>query len=83
EASHVARAVAGERNHALFCAAANLGELVAGGALHADEARAVLMAAATVHIGTDGFTATEAHKTITSGLRKGASRPRPIAREAA
>jgi hypothetical protein len=83
EASHVAQAVPGERNHALFCAAANLGELVAGGGLDADDARAVLMAAATVHIGADGFTATEADKTITSGLRKGAARPRPINGQAA
>lgn len=78
EASHVTQAVPGERNRALFVAAANLGELVAGGALDADHAKAALMAAAIVHIGTQGFTATEADKTITSGLRKGAARPRPI-----
>jgi hypothetical protein len=83
EASHVAQAVPGERNLALFVAAANLGELVAGGALLADDARAALMAAATVHIGTGGFTATEAEKTIASGLRKGGTRPRRISGEAA
>ena len=78
EASHVAQAVPGERNRALFVAAANLGELVAAGALDSEHARAALLTAATVHVGTAGFTATEADKTITSGLRKGADRPRAL-----
>jgi hypothetical protein len=76
EAAHVRDAGHGERNRALFVAAANLGELVAGGELDADLARAVLVEAAAVHIGVHDFTATEAHTAISSGLRKGASRPR-------
>ncbi len=67
------------RNATLYAAAIALGQLVAGGALSADEVRAALMTAAGRHIGTRHFTAREADKTITSGLASGANRPRRIA----
>lgn len=67
------------RNATLYAAAIALGQLVAGGALGADEVRAALMTAAGRHIGTRHFTAREADTTITSGLAAGANRPRRIA----
>ncbi|WP_410662783.1 bifunctional DNA primase/polymerase [Amycolatopsis sp. lyj-84] len=67
------------RNATLYAAAIALGQLVAGGALVEDEARAALMTAAGRHIGIRAFTASEANTTITSGLAAGANRPRRIA----
>lgn len=67
------------RNATLYAAALALGQLVKGEALTEDEVRAALMTAAGRHIGTRHFTAREAERTITSGLRAGANRPRRIA----
>jgi hypothetical protein len=78
EADHVTRAQPGRRGSAVYIAAANLGELVAGGALTADHVRAVLTRAAAGHVGVGKFTAREAATAIESGLRKGATRPRHI-----
>jgi hypothetical protein len=83
ETQHVREAPEGERNHALFCAALALGQLVAGGALTKDRAKADLLTAARVHVGVKQFTEAEAVKTIASGLRKGAGRPRPVTGQAA
>ncbi|RBM24446.1 DNA primase, partial [Prauserella sp. PE36] len=67
------------RNATLYGAAVALGQLVAGGALPEDEVRAALRAACGRHLGSRQFTAREADKTITSGLRAGANRPRRVA----
>ncbi|WP_206685944.1 bifunctional DNA primase/polymerase [Kribbella qitaiheensis] len=81
ECRHVVTAASEAHNAALFMAAQNLGRLVAGGALpEADVYAALLDAerrlAATC---TEPHTETQAHKTITSGLRAGAKRPRKVA----
>lgn len=68
-----------DRNATLYAAALALGQLVAGGALGAEEVRAALMTAAGRHIGTRHFTAREAETTISSGLKAGENRPRRIA----
>ena len=72
EAETVARAAEGTRNDTLFKAARSLGQLVAGGMLHADDVRAALTAAAA----TAGLKPAEISRTIDSGLKSGALRPR-------
>ncbi|PPK98030.1 bifunctional DNA primase/polymerase-like protein [Kineococcus xinjiangensis] len=59
-------------NVALFGAAVQLGQLVAGGELDADTVRAVLLTAGQ----QVGQSETEARKTIASGLHRGQDRPR-------
>jgi hypothetical protein len=69
------------RNDALFIAAQNLGQLVAGGALTADYVETVLTAAAeSIGLHHDP-PAGQIGKTIASGLRAGARRPRTVAIE--
>ncbi|KDA44957.1 bifunctional DNA primase/polymerase [Frankia sp. BMG5.23] len=77
QAAYVENATS-HRNNTLYIAAQNLGQLVAGGALTEHEVTDRLKQAAAIHIGTDGFTWTEAEATIRSGLRAGARRPRQI-----
>jgi hypothetical protein len=86
EAEHVREAGEGGRNHALFIAARCLGELIAGGSLTEAEAAGVLLDACTVHYGKPAndpkrppFTEAEAYKTIRSGFRLGAAKPRTAA----
>jgi hypothetical protein len=79
ELEHVTTAPEGERNKALFIAAQNLGQLAAGGNLDTDEVRDLLTAAAAAPIAAGAYTARQADKTITSGLRAGAKRPRKVA----
>lgn len=79
EAEHVAAAPSGQRNHALYIAAQNLGQLVAGASLTADEVTDLLEQAAAGHVARGAFTAHEARRTIASGLRAGARRPRTVA----
>jgi hypothetical protein len=67
------------RNATLYVAAVALGQLVAGGALSEDDARNELMGGAARHIGVQRFSEQEALRTIGSGLRKGANRPRAVA----
>jgi hypothetical protein len=74
----VLKAPAGQRNHSLYLAAVALGQLVAGGALPEHDARAELHAAAAPHIAVGAYRALQAEKTITSGLRAGARRPRRL-----
>jgi hypothetical protein len=62
-------------NHALYQAAVALGQLVAGGLLTDTDVTAWLAAAAT----QVGQTPGEAARTIRSGLRAGAKRPRTVA----
>lgn len=78
ETRRVADAQPGQRNHALFCAAVALGQLVAGGALPEPNVRHVLTGAAGNHIRDRAYTARTADATITSGLRAGARRPRTL-----
>ncbi|MFG1609491.1 bifunctional DNA primase/polymerase [Actinoplanes sp. NPDC049265] len=70
-------AVAGEggRNHALFMAAQTLGQLTAGGAVAEDTVTAALADAAA----RLGLRPREIERTIASGLRAGARRPRQVA----
>jgi hypothetical protein len=67
------------RNDALYHAALALGQLVAGGALTEQEVRPTLLTAAGGHIAAGVYSENQAHLTITSGLRAGASRPRRVA----
>ena len=74
----VAGAPCGQRNAALFRAAANLGGLAAGGALDPHVVARALLDAATVCglLGDDGLRAVES--SIASGLRRGLAHPREI-----
>ncbi len=67
------------RNDALYHAAVALGQLVAGGALSEQDVRTELVAAAAGHIADGVYGDRQAHLTITSGLRAGATRPRRVA----
>ncbi|MGX1505373.1 UNVERIFIED_CONTAM: hypothetical protein RKD43_003998 [Streptomyces graminofaciens] len=75
ELERVSRAVEGERNKTLYTAAVALGQLVAGGELGGAEVTEWLCAAA-LNIGQGER---EARRTIASGLRAGAHRPRTVA----
>ncbi|MEV0246881.1 bifunctional DNA primase/polymerase [Nocardia sp. NPDC050712] len=74
----VTSAQVGTRNNCLFRAALTLGRLVAGGELDEYDTHLALASAAAAHVGTDGFTAAEADRTIASGFKLGADRPRHI-----
>jgi hypothetical protein len=75
EAGRVLAAPKGTRNQALYYAAVALGQLVAGGALTAEQVTGVLE-----HAGARaGLLAWEIPHTIASGLRAGAKRPRQVA----
>lgn len=71
----LAEAGEGGRNHALFMAAQTLGQLVAGGAVAEDTVTTVLTDAGT----RLGLRPQETERTIASGLRAGARRPRQVA----
>jgi hypothetical protein len=79
EVGRVTRAHEGQRNNALYQASVALGQLAAGGALTPDEVTAALTPAA-LRIGLPEL---DIHRTIASGLRTGAKRPRTIGRRAA
>jgi len=83
ECDHVINAPAGSHNIALFIAAQNLGRLVAGGALPEADVYAALLNAehqlAATCTAKPPHSDRQAHKTITSGLRAGAKRPRTVA----
>jgi hypothetical protein len=78
ETRRVHDAPLGQRNHSLYLAAVALGQLVAGGALPEHRARTALHAAAAAHLAVGAYSAPQAEKTITSGLRAGARRPRRL-----
>lgn len=80
ESAAVEQAPKGQRQITLLTAARSLGRLVGGGELDADNAHALLLDAAAVHIGVDGFTQAEAERTITRGMAYGAQAPRRIDR---
>lgn len=71
EVRNVVDAPVSRRNHTLFVAAARLGRFVSSGQLSTDDVRSALAAASDRHVGSNGFTATEARRTIDSGLRRG------------
>ncbi|MET8433665.1 bifunctional DNA primase/polymerase [Streptomyces sp900116325] len=75
ELERVTRAKEGGRNKALYIASVALGQLVAGGELGAGEVTEWLTAAAQ----QVGQGEREARRTIESGLRAGANRPRQVA----
>lgn len=70
ESSRVAAAPPGRRNSCLFQAAARLARFVPDGMLTENDIRRSLVSASARHVGVDGFTAREAARTITSGLRR-------------
>jgi hypothetical protein len=74
EVGRVALAPVGQRNDALNAAAYALGQLIAGGALDANEVAAALLLAAE----RAGLEAGEARATIASGLLSGAAAPRGV-----
>jgi hypothetical protein len=78
EARTVRAAAVGTRNHRLFRAAGNLGELVGAGLLGEEEVLGGLMAAAAGHIGVVGFTVAEARRAIGNGLARGRRTPRAV-----
>ena len=75
EIERVTSSPAHGHNTALYRAAVALGQLAAGGALSAGDVTSWLAAAAE-HVGQPPG---EARRTITSGLRAGAKRPRSVA----
>ena len=74
EAGRVTAAAPGARNTALYRAAVALGQLVAGGAIDTDAVTGLLTEAAHAA----GLDDAETGRTITSGLRAGAKRPRTL-----
>jgi hypothetical protein len=81
ELDHVTTAPSGQHNRALFIAAQNLGQLVAGGALDETETFQLLLAAerALAAACPEPHPERQAIATIRSGLRAGAKRPRKVA----
>lgn len=79
ECERVHTAPKGQRNATLYTAALALGQLVAGGALTAEEHQRVLLTAAGRHIAVGAYSEHQARQTIASGLAKGATRPRQVA----
>lgn len=79
ECARVEGAPDDQRNASLFAAANALGQLVAGGELTADEHERVLLTAAGRHIAVGAYSERQARRTIASGLRHGANRPRRVA----
>src|SRR5690242_18951598 len=79
ETERVSISSEGERNLNLYKAAVALGQLVAGGSLTQSDVRAVLADAAAGQVAAGAYTTWEADKTISSGLRAGAKRPRQVA----
>ncbi|WP_405100824.1 bifunctional DNA primase/polymerase [Micromonospora sp. NBC_01412] len=75
EVQRVTGAAPGERNRSLHIAAIALGQLVAGGALTADDVQSVLEQAGV----TAGLPTSEVYRTIRSGLAAGSHRPRKVA----
>jgi hypothetical protein len=74
---HLEHACAGSRNHALYTSAVALGQLVAGGALPEAEVTGLLDQTARRCWGAD-YNGRETARTIASGLRAGARRPRKV-----
>ncbi|MFI6907341.1 bifunctional DNA primase/polymerase [Nonomuraea sp. NPDC050394] len=74
ELAHLAAAQPGQRNRTLFGVSAALGELIAGGALPQQQVQERLEQAGVAL----GLTLAEAARTVASGFRHGARRPRRL-----
>ncbi|WP_020522833.1 bifunctional DNA primase/polymerase [Catelliglobosispora koreensis] len=74
----VEQAGSGEKNIKLFASAVALGQLVAGGSLQEHEVISLLTQAAFRAYGANRFPAREVSRTIASGLKTGAKRPRMV-----
>jgi len=79
ELDRVRRAPKGMRNNTLYESAVALGQLVAGGELTETEVTELLTTAAL----SKGLGESDARRTVASGLRAGAQRPRSFGRRAA
>ncbi len=79
ETSLLTQAGEGTRNYALYTAATALGQLAAGGALAEADVFAALEPVARSLPGRHRLTGREISRTIASGLRAGARRPRSVA----
>jgi len=77
EARRVADAPVGQRNQALFRAAASLSRFVPDGLLSAQEVRTALTIAAARHVGVEHFSSEDVRRTIESGIHRGV-RPQPV-----
>lgn len=71
ESERIITARPGTRNNTLNIAAFRLGQLVGSGLLTEQQALSLLGDGARVHVGIDGFTEAEMHRTIKSGLSAG------------
>ena len=80
ETRAVAAARTGTRHRVLLKAARTLGRLVGGGELDDHSARAALLEAGSSHIGIDGCTLAEVHRTIEDGVEYGKRLPRRVSR---
>ena len=78
QCQRVATAPVTTRNNTLYVSASVLGQLVAAGATTQTEVTERLEAAVAHFIGIEGFTWTEAHRTIASGLNRGLANPRRL-----
>lgn len=78
EARNVAAATTGTRHRTLLKAARTLGRLIGADELAENDARHVLLEAASLHIGVDNCTAEEVQKTIDDGITYGKHLPRQI-----
>ncbi|MBF6324780.1 bifunctional DNA primase/polymerase [Nocardia cyriacigeorgica] len=74
QAARIRAARTGTRHRTILLAANSLGRLVGAGLLDHDHAYTALADAASIHVGVDAFTHTEAHRTITDGLSWAAAR---------
>jgi Bifunctional DNA primase/polymerase, N-terminal len=80
ETRAVAAARTGTRHRVLLRAARTLGRLVGGGELDDQDARAALFEAGSGHVGIDGCTVEEVHRTIEDGVAYGKRLPRRVSR---
>lgn len=80
ETRAVAAARTGTRHRVLLKAARTLGRLVGGGELADQDARAALLEASSGHVGIDGCTVEEVHRTIEDGVAYGKRLPRRVSR---
>lgn len=78
ELDRISAAPEGQRNHALFCSAIALGQLVGAQVLNQSEAQQLLLDAAQTHIQAGAYSTTQARQTIASGMRRGTNEPRQI-----
>ncbi|MFE9328360.1 bifunctional DNA primase/polymerase [Nocardia sp. NPDC052278] len=78
QTTRIRNAPVSQRHYTLLSAANALGRLVGAQMLTHNDAYAMLYDAARQHIGVANFTDLEANRTITDGLRHGATRPQLV-----